>query len=73
MLRAESLINDGTALVIFGLAVSVAAGAAEFTPWTVTWALAVSYVGGIAIGLAVGLLGSFLRRIPISRRRATSR
>jgi CPA1 family monovalent cation:H+ antiporter len=64
ILRAESLINDGTALVIFGLAVSVAAGVAEFTPWTVTWALAVSYVGGIAIGLAVGVLGSYLRRIP---------
>jgi CPA1 family monovalent cation:H+ antiporter len=64
ILRAESLINDGTALVIFGLAVSVAAGAAEFTPWTVTWALAVSYVGGIAIGIVVGILGSYLRRIP---------
>jgi Na+/H+ antiporter len=64
ILRAESLINDGTALVIFGLAVSVAAGAAEFTPWTVTWALAVSYIGGIAIGIVVGILGSYLRRIP---------
>ncbi|WP_344091288.1 Na+/H+ antiporter [Microbacterium deminutum] len=63
LLRAESLINDGTALVIFGLAVSVAAGVAQFTPWSVTWALAVSYLGGIAIGLAVGFIGSYLRRM----------
>lgn len=66
VLRAESLINDGTALVIFGIAVSVAAGMAVVTPLSVTVALAVSYLGGIAIGLAVGLLGSFLRRIPMT-------
>jgi CPA1 family monovalent cation:H+ antiporter len=64
VLRAESLINDGTALVIYGLAVSVAIGAAELTPVTVAWELTVSYVGGVTIGLLVGLLGTFLRRIP---------
>ena len=66
VLRAESLINDGTALVIYGLAVGVAVGAAELTPLTVTWDLVVSYVGGIGIGLAVGFLGAYLRRIPIT-------
>ena len=30
-LRAESLINDGTALVVFALAVAVATGAEQFT------------------------------------------
>jgi Na+/H+ antiporter len=64
VLRAESLINDGTALVIYGIAVSVAIGQAELTPLNVTWEVVVSYVGGVAIGLAVGFLGTFLRRIP---------
>jgi len=64
VLRAESLINDGTALVIYGIAVSVAVGEADLTPLTVTWELIVSYVGGVAIGLLVGLLGTVLRRIP---------
>ena len=66
VLRAESLINDGTALVIYGLAVSVAIGAAELTPLTVTSELVVSYLGGVAIGLVIGILGAYLRRIPIT-------
>lgn len=64
VLRAESLINDGTALVIYGIAVSVAVGATQLTPLAVTWELAVSYIGGIGIGFVVGFLGAFLRRIP---------
>ncbi|GAA1986787.1 Na+/H+ antiporter [Microbacterium pumilum] len=66
VLRAESLINDGTALVVYGLAVGVAVGSAQLTPLSVTWDLAVSYVGGVAIGFAVGFLGAYLRRIRIT-------
>ncbi len=64
VLRAESLINDGTALVIYGIAVSVAVGSAHLTPLAVTGELAVSYLGGVGIGLVVGYIGTFLRRIP---------
>lgn len=66
VLRTESLINDGTALVIYGLAVGVAVGAEVLTPASVAWDLTVSYVGGVAIGLLVGLLGTYLRRIPLT-------
>ncbi|QIG38118.1 Na+/H+ antiporter [Microbacterium sp. 4R-513] len=64
VLRTESLINDGTALVIYGLAVGVAVGSEVLTPLSVAWDLTVSYVGGVVIGLLVGLLGTYLRRIP---------
>lgn len=64
VLRAESLINDGTALVIYGIAVTVAIGAGQLTPLAVTGELAVSYIGGVGIGLVIGLLGTYLRRIP---------
>lgn len=61
-LKAESLINDGTALVIYALAVDTAASSGEFD-----WGYAVgrffgSYAGGIAIGAAVRWLVILLRR-----------
>lgn len=52
-LRAESLINDGTALVLVAAAVEVAVGG-ERVHWGTIWLdLAMSYAGGIAIGAAV--------------------
>lgn len=54
VLRAESLVNDGMALVIYGVAVgSVAAGAAP-NFLEVSGAFVYSFVGGAAVGLAVG-------------------
>lgn len=50
MLRAESLINDGTALVVFAIAVQVATGAAVFSLGSATGQFALSYLGGIAVG-----------------------
>ncbi|MDR2996486.1 MAG: Na+/H+ antiporter [Microbacterium sp.] len=55
-LKAESLTNDGTALVLYAIAVSLAMGA-QITPLSVTWMVVVSYVGGIAAGVAVAGLG----------------
>lgn len=52
-LRAESLVNDGTALVVFGLAVAVATGEAQFTWPTAIGAFVLSYAGGAAAGLVV--------------------
>ncbi|WP_309102405.1 Na+/H+ antiporter [Microbacterium sp.] len=60
-LKAESLTNDGTALVLYAIAVSIAVGG-NVTPLTVTWTVLVSYVGGVAAGALIALLGYLLLR-----------
>jgi CPA1 family monovalent cation:H+ antiporter len=62
ILRGESLINDGTALVLFGVTVSVAVGGAAVGPASLTLRFAYSYLGGIAAGLLVGALVTLVRR-----------
>ncbi|MFC5061868.1 Na+/H+ antiporter [Actinomycetospora atypica] len=62
MLRAESLVNDGTALVLFGVAVGVASGAEPFRALGVLEAFGVSYLGGIAIGLVVAWVAIKVRQ-----------
>ena len=56
VLRAESLINDGTALVLYGLAVGVTVGEQHLTGWHVTWLLVLAYGGGVVAGGLVGLI-----------------
>ena len=53
-LRAESLINDGTALVVFALALEFASGDDEITFGHASGFFAISFIGGILAGLAVG-------------------
>ncbi|OBA59866.1 Na+/H+ antiporter [Mycobacterium sp. 1100029.7] len=62
VLRAESLINDGTALVLFGVTVHVAIGGAEITPPDLALRFVGSYLGGIAAGLLVGGLVTLVRK-----------
>ncbi|QCX29114.1 Na+/H+ antiporter [Nocardioides jishulii] len=62
VLRAESLVNDGTALVLYGLAVGVTVGEQDLTGWHVTWLLVLSYGGGVLAGGLVGLLSWQVRR-----------
>jgi len=62
VLRAESLVNDGTALVIYGLAVGVTVGTEHLTASHVTWLLVLSYGGGALAGALVGVLSWQLRR-----------
>jgi CPA1 family monovalent cation:H+ antiporter len=62
VLRAESLVNDGTALVLYGLAVGVTVGEQRLTGWHVTWLLAWSYGGGVLTGALIGLVSWQLRR-----------
>ena len=63
-LKAESLVNDGTALVIYSIAVSVAAqGHRSPTVLGVTGRLIGSYAGGIAIGLAVAAAMLLVHRL----------
>lgn len=60
-LKAESLTNDGTALVLYAIGISLAVGG-HIDPLSVTWSVVVSYAGGIAAGMAVAALGYFLLR-----------
>jgi Na+/H+ antiporter len=62
VLRAESIINDGTALVLFAVTVHVAIGGAAIGPPDLVVRFIGSYLGGIAAGLLVGGLVTLLRR-----------
>ncbi|MFG3341253.1 Na+/H+ antiporter [Glycomyces sp. NPDC048151] len=62
VLRAESLVNDGTALVVFGLAVGVVVGEEHLSLALVGWEFLVSYAGGIAAGVLSALFWVWLRR-----------
>jgi len=50
VLRAESLVNDGTALVIYGIAVGITVGQQDLGFWPVSWLLVLSYGGGVLAG-----------------------
>ncbi|MBU2666228.1 Na+/H+ antiporter [Actinoplanes bogorensis] len=61
-LRAESLVNDGTALVIYALAVGVTLGEEHVGFATVSGRFALAYLGGIAIGVILAGLSIQVRR-----------
>jgi len=62
-LKAESLTNDGTALVLYAIAISVALGD-TVTGWSITATVLMSYLGGAAAGIAVAALAyASLRRM----------
>ncbi|MEZ0363481.1 Na+/H+ antiporter [Mycobacterium sp. pUA109] len=62
VLRAESIINDGTALVLFAVTVAVATGSPAIGPAALVGRFVGSYLGGIAAGLLVGWVVTLLRR-----------
>jgi Na+/H+ antiporter len=62
MLRAESLVNDGTALVIYGLAVGITVGQEHFSIGHVTWLSVLSYAGGALSGFVAAWLAVAARR-----------
>ncbi|WP_327237931.1 Na+/H+ antiporter [Streptomyces sp. NBC_01317] len=61
-MRAESLVNDGTALAVFAVAVEIATGEHSFQWGGAILRFVLSYVGGAAIGAAVALLVLAARR-----------
>jgi monovalent cation/hydrogen antiporter len=61
-LRAESLINDGTALVLYAAAVGVAIGTVQPSWWKISGGVLLSYLGGIAVGLIVIVIVVAVRR-----------
>ncbi|MFI1034272.1 Na+/H+ antiporter [Streptomyces sp. NPDC020951] len=62
LLRAESLINDGTALVVYGLAVGITVGEEHLSGPRVGWLFLLAYIGGAAAGAVTAWLGIQVRR-----------
>jgi Na+/H+ antiporter len=60
IVEGESLVNDGSALVIYGAAVA-AVTAGTFSFWDSAGRFALSVVGGVAIGLGVGWIVALVR------------
>src|SRR6266446_1605137 len=61
VVEGEALVNDGTALVLYRVAVTAAVSGA-FSFWNASWHFIWSVVGGVGIGLVVGFLVAALRR-----------
>ncbi|MFI6874971.1 Na+/H+ antiporter [Streptomyces sp. NPDC050400] len=61
LLRAESLLNDGTALVVYGIAVGVTVGTEHVTVPHVSWLFVLGYGGGALIGFVSAVLMQRLR------------
>jgi CPA1 family monovalent cation:H+ antiporter len=60
IVEGESLVNDGSALVLYRAAV-VATAVGTYSFWDSLGRFAISVVGGIAIGLAVGWIVALVR------------
>ncbi len=60
-LKAESLTNDGTALVVYAIAVALAMGG-QVTPLTITATVLISYLGGAAAGVIAAALAYLVMR-----------
>ncbi len=60
IVEGESLINDSTALVLYGTAVTAVLTGA-FSLWDASFEFVLSVVGGIAVGLAVGWVIALVR------------
>src|SRR5256886_1578369 len=61
VVEGESLVNDGTALVLYRVAVT-AAVTGTFSFWDASWRFLWNVAGGVAIGLVVGFLVAAVRR-----------
>ncbi len=66
LFEGESLLNDGTAVVIFTLAVAIATGGTNEvpSPLALVWQFALMVGGGVAVGLLVALgVTAIMRRL----------
>lgn len=55
LLKAESLTNDGMALVVYGIAIGLAMGG-HYTLWDITEKTLISFGGGLIVGVATALV-----------------
>jgi monovalent cation/hydrogen antiporter len=62
VLRAESLVNDGTALVVYGVAVGATASREPFSVLHIGWLFVLGYGGGALAGALVAWLAIQIRR-----------
>ncbi|TDU05924.1 sodium/proton antiporter (CPA1 family) [Streptomyces sp. 846.5] len=62
ILQAESLVNDGTALVVYGLAVGITVGEEHLSLPHVAGLFLLAYGGGAVVGVAVAWVNMNLRR-----------
>ncbi|MFK0106088.1 Na+/H+ antiporter [Streptomyces sp. NPDC091217] len=62
LLRAESLVNDGTALVVYGLAVGITVGDEHLSVPHVGGLFLLAYGGGALVGAAVAWGNTIVRR-----------
>lgn len=62
ILRAESLINDGTALALYAVLVGIAVQGQTVTWWGTAVRFLLAYAGGVAIGAACAIVVVALRR-----------
>jgi monovalent cation/hydrogen antiporter len=60
IVEGESLVNDATALVLYGVAVT-AVVTGSFSLWDASLDFVVSVIGGVAVGLAVGWIVALVR------------
>jgi CPA1 family monovalent cation:H+ antiporter len=61
IIESESLVNDGTALVLYRVGV-VAALSGNFSLWDLSWRFAWAVVGGVGIGMIAGFVIAEVRR-----------
>lgn len=61
-LRAESLVNDGTALVLFAVALGLLGGGAAPNAVELVERIGLSFFGGIAVGVLVGTVVILIRK-----------
>ncbi|GAB3841164.1 hypothetical protein GCM10029963_11570 [Micromonospora andamanensis] len=61
-LRAESLVNDGTALVLFAIALGLLGGGAAPDAFELVERVGLSFLGGIAAGMVVGTVAILIRK-----------
>jgi len=61
IIEGESLVNDATALVVYGFAVA-AVVTGTFSLWHAVWRFVVDVIGGVCVGLAIGYVIRQVRR-----------
>jgi Na+/H+ antiporter len=62
VIEGESLVNDGTALVAYRVAVTAAVGG-SFSLWSAGLEFLLGAIGGVLVGLVVGWIVSEIRRL----------